>query len=62
MTKPIDAKEQQGGKWTLFLGTVVEDKKPFERVIKVHLQELLPFMAGEVAPIDSKALLILAVN
>ena len=54
MTKPIDAKEQQGGKWTLFLGTVVEDKKPFERVIKVHLQELLPFMAGEVTPIDSK--------
>lgn len=54
MSKPIDSKEQQGGKWTLFLGTVVEDKKPFERTIKVHLQEALPFVAGEVKPIDTK--------
>lgn len=54
MTKPMDTKEQQGGKWTIFLGTAVEDKKPFERTIKVHLQELLPFMAGEVTPIDTK--------
>ena len=50
----INVKEQQGGNWTLFLGTVLEDKKPFERVIKVHLQELIPFVTGEVKPVVDK--------
>lgn len=50
----ISAQSQQGGKWTLYLGTVLEDKKPFERVVKVHLQELLPFTSGEVKPISDK--------
>jgi len=51
----MDPSTQQGGKWTVYLGTVLEDKKPFERIIKVHLQELLPFVAGEVTPIDTQS-------
>ena len=55
MSKPMDPSTQQGGKWTVYLGTVLEDKKPFERIIKVHLQELLPFVAGEVTPVDTQS-------
>ncbi len=54
MPSTMDPKSQQGGMWTIYLGTVLEDKPPFERTIKVHLQELLPFVAGEVSPVDAK--------
>lgn len=50
---PVDSQSQQGGKWTFYLGTVLEDKEAYGRDVKVHLQELTPFATGEVTPADT---------
>ena len=46
----ISAKSQQGNNWSIFLGLVLEDKDPGSKDIKVHLEELIPFVEGEVNP------------
>lgn len=46
----ISAKTQQGNNWSVFLGLVLEDKEPGSKDIKVHLEELIPFVEGEVNP------------
>lgn len=42
----------QGNQFSEFIGTVLEDKESFSRVIKVHLKEMLPFVQGEVKAIE----------
>ena len=51
---PVSPESQQGSKFTVYLGIVLEDKDPFSRNIKVHLQEILPFLTGEIKPITDK--------
>lgn len=53
----VSAQSQQGGKWTIYIGTVTEDKDPFSRDVKVHLTELLPFMTGEIKSVKDRKVL-----
>ena len=46
----ISAKNQQGNNWSIYLGLVLEDKDSGSKDIKVHLEELIPFVEGEVNP------------
>ena len=50
----VSPETQQGSKFTVYLGIVLEDKDPYSRDIKVHLQEILPFLTGDVTPIVDK--------
>lgn len=52
MTKQYE--QEQGNKFNEYIGIVVEDKDTYSRTIKVYLEELLPFVQGDIKPILQK--------